>query len=227
MVCPVLAQLLRTKHEDIFVPLLEPFDGGERGERFPKPDAIGEDAATMLFDFREHGAEAVALEVEQHSPDGRLLKRCSFEECILLLPVDQTLTEEVEERLEVDELGRCMGIACLQRSQDFPPDVLGQVRVGPEFIEPSQQVFAVAIAVHDEVEFQVWRTAKTEAVDGEVRAADQRVRTATVIDMEQLAVQEAGAPYRLDLDPLLDPLRTAKGRGALPDLFREAQAFLV
>ena len=72
---PVLAQLLRAQHEHVLVALLEPLDDGQSGEGFAQTDTVGEDAAAMLFDLGKHGAQAIALEIEQRAPNRGLLER--------------------------------------------------------------------------------------------------------------------------------------------------------
>jgi hypothetical protein len=61
----------------------------------------------------------------------------------------------VIERLEVDEFWSVIDIELLQVEEHFVFDVLNQVHVVPQFIEPRPEVPPVAVAVHFQVELDV------------------------------------------------------------------------
>ena len=65
---PVVAQLLRTKHEHHAIAKLIILDNRQRGKGFTKTYAVGEDTAVEFFELVDDGKCGVPLEVVQLVP---------------------------------------------------------------------------------------------------------------------------------------------------------------
>jgi len=100
------------------------------------------------------------------------------------------VAEDVQQCLKIDELGAGMSVGGLQRAKYLVTDVVREFLVCPELVEPRQQVFPVPIAVDDQVEFDIGFLRQSEAVQCEVRAAEESVRAAAVINVDQLTVEK-------------------------------------
>ena len=122
----------------------------------------------MFSNLGKHGAQAVALEVEQRAPDRSLLERRLLDQRLFRRLVGQKVAEQVEQSLEIDELGSGVSVAGLERTQNFLSHVLGQAGIVPQLVEPGQQVLAIAIAIDDQIEFDVWRVTQSKSVDREI-----------------------------------------------------------
>jgi hypothetical protein len=94
--------------------------------------------------------------------------------------------------------------------------VLDARGVVPKFVEPLVQVGAVAVAVHDEVEFDVVvGGGEPKAAGGEIGAAYDRGRDFAAPDVGHLAVQEAGAADGAHFDLVAHPGGAGLGDVAL------------
>ncbi len=85
----------------------------------------------MFFDFGQHGAQAIGLEIEHRAPDRSLL-----DQRLLRCLAGQEVVEQVKQRLEIDELGSSVSVAGLECAQHFVSHILGQTGVAPHLIKP-------------------------------------------------------------------------------------------
>ena len=127
---PVLTQALGAQDQDVLVELLVVLDDGECFERLAQADAVGDDAAVVLFQLTNRPDDGVLLEIVQLVPDHRLEKTGVFTRVVVLVLLKET-PEDVVEGQEIDE---CGGIVCVQRldlRSDLLGDVTGQGVIGP------------------------------------------------------------------------------------------------
>ena len=165
---PVVAQLLGAQHQHTVVAQLVVLDDRQCRVGFTQAHAIGQDAAVVLVDLVDSAFDAVFLEVEQGLPDvgvddGGLVEQCG----VGFLPGQKAL-EDVIERFEIDELRRVIDVKLLQVAQNISLDVGNQFFIAPDFIEPLFEVCPVAVAIDNEVQFDVGLVGQAEAAPGEV-----------------------------------------------------------
>ena len=120
---PVLGELLRAQDEHVLVPALVVFDDCKRGEGLAESDAVGKDAAVILFELVDDAKRRVLLEVEKLVPDDAVLKAGRLVGEDVLGDVLQKLAEDVVERHVVDDL---RGVLLIDRG-DHVYDLAGDV----------------------------------------------------------------------------------------------------
>ena len=170
---PVLGELLRAQDEHVLVPALVVFDDCKRGEGLAESDAVGKDAAVILFELVDDAKRRVLLEVEELVPDDAVLKAGRLVGEDVLGDVLQKLAEDVVERHVVDDL---RGVLLIDRGDhvyDLTGDVLELFLVVPHLIEGLQELGAFwGFDAHDDVRHVVAPLAaevdRGEAVHGTV-----------------------------------------------------------
>ena len=224
---PVAAQLLGTQDQHALVLQLEILDDGQRGVRLAEPDAVGQHAAAVGAELVDRGFRPVALEAEQRLPDAGIGQRQLGQVGLGVLFAAEKIAEHVEQRQVIDEVRRLVGGESGQFAQHLGFHVLRQRVVRPPVVEPGEQVRSVAVAIHDQIEFDVVAgLAQPQARHGEIGAAEQGVSGGAVADVVHLAVQKAGALHRPDFDRAFDPVGAVPGEPALDELGAELEPVL-
>jgi hypothetical protein len=127
---PVLAQLLGAQHQHaLAVAQLKVFDDRQRGIGLAQAHAVGQDAAVVGVDLLDGALDAVFLEIEQGFPDFGVGDGGVVEELGLFILPGKERLEDVEQGLEVDELGRMIHVELSQVFQHFGFDILHQCGV--------------------------------------------------------------------------------------------------
>ncbi len=125
----------------------------------------------------------------------------------------------------IDELGGVVLVELSKGLEDLIFDIADHFWVAPKFVEPLLEFLAVAVAVHDEVEFDiVAAAAQTEAADGEIGAAHDGILHCAVGHMVHFAVEKIGLADGLDVHLLADPFRALTGDALLLELIGEQEA---
>ena len=213
---PVAAEFFRAEDENLLVTKLEVFDDGEGGVSFAQADTVCEDAAVVAFDLVDGGTCPIALEGVERLPDLSIWKSDTPKVIVDFKAFVDVAAEEFEEGLVVNKLRRLVAVNLEQVIEDCLFHVGDARGIVPEFVEPLVEVGAVAIAVHDEVEFDVViGGSETEATGSEIGAADDRRRDLAAPDVGHLAVQETGAGDGAHLDLVANPRGAGLGDVAL------------
>lgn len=222
---PVLAELLGAQHQGALVAQLEILDDRQRLVGLAQPHAVGEDAAVVRQQLVDRSLHPVLLKGEERLPDFRLKQRGLLQFRISLPGGVQIRLKEVEEGLVVHELWSLIAVHLFEVEQHFLGDILHQFRVVPQLVEPRLQVDAVAVAVHNQVEFEVVAVlGQSQPTHGEVGAAEQSCCRSFPGQVVELAVQEVGLAHRADADLLPNPLGAVAGDGFLGEHLGELQS---
>ena len=152
---PVLPELLRAEHEDALVLQLKVFDDGEGFVGFAQANAVGDDAAVVTENFVDGTLHTILLKLEERFPYLGLKKAGLAQFGVGFAGVVQELFKNVEEGLVVDELRRVVLVELLEVLQDLLFDILDQIGIAPQLVEPLLEFLAIAIAVNDEVQLDV------------------------------------------------------------------------
>lgn len=223
---PVSAKLLRAKHEDALVFQLKILDHREGLVGLAQADAVRNDAAIVLQDLVDSPFDAVALKLKKRFPDPRLKEAGLPQICVRLACIAKELFEDVVERLVIDELGGVIVVKLLEIAEDILFDILDERRARPQFIEPLLEFLPVAVAVNNEVQFEVVvAITQAEATNSKIGAAEDRVLHAGGGgDMVHFAMQEVGPLDGLDVHLALDPIGALLGDALLLELIGQFQS---
>ncbi|OQA30347.1 MAG: hypothetical protein BWY57_02897 [Betaproteobacteria bacterium ADurb.Bin341] len=224
---PVVGELLRAEHQDALVFQLEVFDDSKGFESFAKTDAVSEDAAAVLFEFVDGRLGAIALKLEQSLPNSRVGKADFPQGFVERDAFLNETTEELVERLEVDELGWLISVDLEEVFEDRLLHVLNTGGVIPEFLEPLLQIGTVPVPIDDEVELHVViGGSEAEATRREVRAAEDGGGNLSAADVRHLSVEEPGVGDGTDFDLVSHPLGAGLSQMPLIEPVRQCQAIV-
>ena len=112
---PVLRQLLRAEHQDVFVAVFVVFDDRQGGEGFAEANAVRQNAAVVFFQLVNQPQGSVPLEVIEQIPDFALLETGGLIGENVLGDIFQKFVEDVIEGEEIDELRRIFVVDMINR----------------------------------------------------------------------------------------------------------------
>nr|WP_244421625.1 hypothetical protein [Mesorhizobium alhagi] len=154
----------------------------------------------MTIQLAQYGAHAVPLEPVKHMPDRSIGKCYGTKAFFLNRLIIQKLLEQMEQRLLVDELGTTMPIHLLQVSKNLVLHVDGQSFISPDFVKPGQQILAIAVSVHHEIQFDVRPLDQPQPFERKIRAPDHSVFPRAIVDMYHFSMKKTGATNRTNVD---------------------------
>ena len=93
-------------------------DDGERLERLPETDAVGDDAAAEAVQLVDRADDAVALELEELLPDDRVADAGCRLDDLLLVEFVAAVSEEVVEDEDVDQVRIAVPRERLQQGEE-------------------------------------------------------------------------------------------------------------
>ena len=130
--------------------------------------------------------------------------------------VTQELLKNLEEGLVVDKLWALILVNLREVMEHLGLDILDQVRVGPEPVEPRFQLIPVGGVAGDEVEFNVAAgVLQAESAGCKVGAAQDGDVLAVVCDVVELAVKEIRLADRFDVHLPANPVSAFPGNALL------------
>ena len=143
---PVLTQALRTQYQYVLVELLVVLNDGERFECLAQADAVGDDAAVILFQLTNRPDNGVLLKIVELTPDHRLEKTGIFT-WIVILVLQEEPPKDVVQGQEIDELRSVLCVESLHLVSNLLSDITGLCIIGPHGLECRHEKFNLCLGL--------------------------------------------------------------------------------
>ena len=140
---PVVKQFLRAKNENRLVSVFVILNDRKCGERLTETNAVGKNAAVILFQLIDDGESGITLEIVEFIPDNARLEAGCLVWQYVFRNIFEKLAEDIVERYEINKL-RCILLVCVGYVVDDHFSYIGKAfAIVPHLIECCEKLVGI------------------------------------------------------------------------------------
>ena len=226
---PVFPKLLWCKHQHPIIPQFIVFDNRQSREGLAQTNAVGNNAAAVLFDFVNSAHDPIPLELVELVPNKGLLDACPGLDDGLFREFPQIRFEDVIEGNKVDGLRRIFLVEDFHFRENLFRHIFHGGRVFPDSVKKLQEALCCATSVHAGIGVIAQRRRQPQPVTGKVhRTLNGNILLGVfILHIGEAHLRRVRFPVRFDAHLLPKPFGALLSNGGLGQLVAELQLEIV